>query len=291
MTSFKYSDENISAPVAYSSFGTMHSVAEIVLPYFSEDKSRAIIDEIWARTKEANDKFNRFDKGSPLALVNKAAAEDAVAVDDEMFMVLEMCRVFCSSTDGYFDITANKASRTVSGGIKNFELDGESHTVRFSDPSVKLDLGGFAKGYALENACNILKSHNVTCALMNFGNSSIYAAGTHPFGEYWPISVEHPYFRGKCAYTFELKDCALSISGKNGRGLEHIIDPATGDHVVREEMMAVSGPSPMACEVLSTALYVAPREKRSDILARFKGYTASEIYCLTNGKTKVIKVY
>ena len=291
MTSFKYSDENVSAPVAYSAFETMHSVAEIVLPFYSEEKSRAIIDEIWARTKEANDKFNRFDKGSPLALVNKTAADGPVAVDDELFMVLEMCRVFCNSTDGYFDITANKVSRTASKGAKNFELDGSSHTVRFFDPTVKLDLGGFAKGYALENACNILKRENVTCALLNFGNSSISALGTHPYGDHWPISVEHPYFRGKCAHTFELKDCALSISGKNGRGLGHIIDPATGDRVVRDEMVAVTGPSPMVCEVLSTALYVAPREKRSDILARFKGYSASEIYCLTNGTTKVIKVY
>lgn len=291
MTSFKYSDENISAPVAYSSFDTMHSVAEIVLPFYSEDRSRAIIEEIWARTKEANDKFNRFDKGSPLALVNKMAAEEAVAVDDELFMVLEMCRVFCNSTDGYFDITANRVSRSASKGVKNFDLDGGSHTVRFAEPSVKLDLGGFAKGYALENACNILKRENVTCALLNFGNSSIFALGAHPYGEYWPISVEHPYFRGKCAYTFELKDCALSISGKNGRGVEHIIDPATGDRVVRDEIVAVTGPSPMACEVLSTALYVAPREKRSDILARFKGYTASEIYCLANGTTKVFKVH
>jgi thiamine biosynthesis lipoprotein len=127
--------------------------------------------------------------------------------------------------------------------------------------------------------------------LLNFGNSSTFALGTHPYGDHWPISVEHPYFRGRCAHTFELKDCALSISGKNGRGVEHIIDPATGDHVVRDEMLAVTGPSPMACEVLSTALYVAPREKRSDILARFKGYSASEIYCLTDGTTKVIKVH
>jgi thiamine biosynthesis lipoprotein len=291
MTSFKYSDENISAPVAYSSLETMHSVAEIVLPYYSESESRAIIDEIWSRTAEANDKFNRFDKGSPLALVNRTASEGPVAVDDELFMVLEMCRVFCNSTDGYFDITANRVSRTASKGVKNFELDGEFHTVSFSDPSVKLDLGGFAKGYALENACNILKRKNVKCALLNFGNSSTFALGTHPYGDHWPISVEHPYFKGRCAHTFELKDCALSISGKNGRGVEHIIDPATGDHVVRDEMLAVTGPSPMVCEVLSTALYVAPREKRSDILARFKGYSASEIYCLTNGSTKVIKVH
>ncbi|MBR4772652.1 MAG: FAD:protein FMN transferase [Bacteroidales bacterium] len=291
MTSFKYSDENISAPVAYSSLETMHSVAEIVLPFYSEEKSRAIIEEIWARTTEAGKKFNRFDKGSPLALVNKTAAEEAVAVDDEMFMVLEMCRVFCNSTDGYFDITANRISRSASKGVKNFELDADRHTIRFTDPTVKLDLGGFAKGYALENACNILKQHNVTCALLNFGNSSIYASGSHPYGDYWPISVEHRYFRGRCAHTFELKDCALSISGKNGRGVEHIIDPATGDLVMRDELVAVTGPSPMACEVLSTALYVAPREKRKDILARYKGYSASEIYCLTDGTTKVIKVY
>lgn len=290
MVSFKYSNKNISAPVAYSSYDTMHSVAEIVLPYCSEEDSHDIIAQIWDLCAAINDKFNRFDKRSALSFINDNAAQKPIEIDDEMFLVLELCKVFCISTDSCFDISVNSISRTASNGVNNYNLDANQHTVSFIDSSVKLDLGGFAKGYALEKACELLKNKDKKCALLNFGNSSTFALGTHPYGEYWPVSIEHPFFKGRVAHTFNLKDCALSISGKNGKGMEHIIDPSTGDHVTREEMIAVTGASPMVCEVLSTALYVASKDKRSEILARFKGYSASEIYCLTDGNTNIIRV-
>ena len=74
------------------------------------------------------------------------------------------------------------------------------------------------------------------------------------------------------------------MSGKDPHGRGHIIDPATGNTLEKGGLVAVTGPSAMVTEVLSTALWVAPAERRGDILAAFDGYRASEVRCLTDGR-------
>jgi thiamine biosynthesis lipoprotein ApbE len=98
------------------------------------------------------------------------------------------------------------------------------------------------------------------------------------------VAVGHPYYADRTAHTFDLEDAALSVSGKDPHGRGHIIDPATGNMLEKGGLVAVTGPSAMVTEVLSTALWVAPADKRGDILAAFDGYQASEIRCLTDGQ-------
>ena len=119
----------------------------------------------------------------------------------------------------------------------------------------------------------------------------MYAAvGIHPLGEPWPVSVAHPYYPGRTAHTFRLQDGSLSVSGKDPRGRGHIIDPSTGNTVEKEGFVAVTGPSAMVTEVLSTALWVAPEVRRGEILSGFEGYQAWDILCLTDGNTRIMKI-
>ena len=74
----------------------------------------------------------------------------------------------------------------------------------------------------------------------------------------------------------------------HGRG--HIIDPATGNTLEKEGLVAVTGPSAMVTEVLSTALWVAPADRRGDMLAAFDGYRACEVRCLTDGQALTLTI-
>ena len=96
--------------------------------------------------------------------------------------------------------------------------------------------------------------------------------------------LAHSYYPNRTAHTFQLEGEALSVSGKDPHGRGHIIDPATGNTLEKGGLVAVTGPSAMVTEVLSTALWVAPAERRGDILAAFDGYRASEVRCLTDGQ-------
>lgn len=284
---FEYSTRNPSVPVACYTGTAMHTQAEMLVAYLGETEARAVMDEVWGQLKACEQKCNRFHRTSALAEINSHAADKPVTVDDELYMMLEMCRTFCRLTDGCFDICANKASRTSSLGVDAYTLDPTNHTIRFAAPDIRLDMGGFAKGYILEQMQRTLKAHGVTCGILNIGNSSSCAIGHHPYGKWWPVSVCHPFYAGREAFTVHLCDSALSISGLDNSGCPHIVDPTTGNLLERPEMIAVEGTSPLIVEVLSTALYVSEPSHRAEILERFTDYKAVEIRCLTDGTSIV----
>ena len=101
------------------------------------------------------------------------------------------------------------------------------------NPAVQLDLGGYAKGYALDEAARILKAHDIRNALVNIGGNLI-ALGQHG-DKPWRIGIQHPRQAGMIA-TLELHDGeALGTSGDyqrffevGGKRYSHLIDPRTG---------------------------------------------------------------
>lgn len=286
MEEFVYSTRNPDVPAAYSRLLAMHTECEILLPRCPEKDARKRISTSWKLVREADRRYNRHDPDSLLSAVNRDAADREVPVDEEMFMVLEFCTTFRRATNGYFDIAANADSRST--GRDEWILDPGKRTVRFSRKGMSLDLGGFAKGFVLDQV--VKETAPSGCGIISFGGSSTYAIGSHPFGQAWPVSVGHPYYADKTAHTFHLRDASLSVSGKDRHGRGHIIDPKTGNTVEKEGMVAVMGASPMVTEVLSTALWIAPAEERNTILSSFEGYHAWEILCLPDGKTRTLKI-
>lgn len=285
---FRYSDKNPCHPVAYASFYAMHTRIETVFADVDEKRARELNESIETEVKALERLFNRFDDTSPLAVVNARGAREAVAVDDELFMALELCETFRRGTGGYFDITASTDATAT--GTASYILDPAAHTVRLTHEGVRLDLGGFAKGYALEKARRRAAEAGVTSGVLNFGNSSVAALGHHPYGEWWPIGVEHTKIRSAIAHEFRLRDGALSISGRSTRGEYHIINPMTGAAVAGEELISVEGRSALVAEILSTALFAAPKSKREAVTAQYEGYTASELRCRDGGGCEIYRI-
>lgn len=260
----------------------MHTRMEIVLPQLEEQMAQSVVRDVEQRVSELERLMNRFDNASPLAMVNAVAATQAVELDGELFMALELCEVFRRGTGGYFDVAAAEQPRSGSAYL----LDGKSHTIRLASADVKIDLGGFAKGFALEQVCRMLRESGVESGVVNFGNSSIAALGHHPYGEWWPIGVANRKCAGAVAGEFRLCDSALSVSGRAESGEYHILNPHTGLRVAGEELVAVEGRSALVAEVLSTALYAAPHNQRAEIMGQYEGYRATELYCRKDGTTE-----
>ena len=281
---FVYSTKNPSVPTAYSRLDAMHTRCEILLPFLEEASARNLVDSVWDLVREADRRYNRFLPGSALSEVNRKASGEAVVVDEELFMVLQLCETFRKATGGFFDVSAG--SRVPD---RVLVMDASAHTVRFSRPGMRLDLGGFVKGFVLEKAVRMV-AEAAGSALLSFGGSSVAAVGKHPLGAPWPVSVAHGYYADRTAHTFPLEDAALSVSGKDPHGRGHIVDPVTGNTLEKEGLVAVTGPSAMVTEVLSTALWVAPAERRGEMLAAFDGYRAWEILCRTDGQALTLSL-
>lgn len=109
----------------------------------------------------------------------------------------------------------------------------EGNEIYSKNPEVQLDFGGYAKGYALDNAATYLRSQGVKNALINIGGN-IMALGKHGRRD-WRVGIQHPR-KPTAIATLELEDGeAIGTSGdyqryfmREGRRYCHIIDPRTG---------------------------------------------------------------
>ena len=257
----------------------MHTRIEMVAVGQQECAGRELAQQLEAEVKAMERRFNRFDSRSPLAVLNTRAATQEVEVDDELFLALELCEAFRRGTAGYFDVATDTSVK----GQVSYMLNPDKHTVRYTSSGVALDMGGFAKGFALERVRKMVTDAGVESAVINFGNSSVAAIGHHPYGEWWPVGVEHTRVSGVMVREVHLCDSAMSVSGRTPSGEYHIVNPHTGAKVAQDEMIVVEGRSPLVAEILSTALYAAPRPERGVILRQFEGYMATEVYCGQGG--------
>lgn len=291
MEEFRYSTKNALYPVAYASMRAMHTRLEMVLVGVTEQVARTISETVEADTADMECRFSRHAAAAALTVVNMRGGREAVAVDDELFMALELCEAFRRGTDGYFDITAcSDRTGDMSDGGVGYTLDASAHTVRLYGTGALLDMGGFAKGYALERLRRRVAEAGVSQAVLNFGDSSITAIGHHPYGEWWPVGVEPALKRSAVAHEFRLRDSAISVSGRGRGGEYHIFDPHSGERVAREETIVVEGRSALVCEVLSTALYAAPAARRKGIMGRYEGYSATVLRCGATGGCEVSRI-
>ena len=265
----------------------MHTHIELLLTGLKREQGERFAQEAERRIKDMERRFNCHDMKSPLAVLNSRAAAERVEVDDELFMALELCEVFRVATGGYFSVATNTA------GVERtpYILDGATHGVKFTTDGVQLDMGGFAKGFALDQVLKLTRESGAASALLNFGNSSVAAVGHHPYGEWWAVGVENTAQRGTLAYEAHLCDVAMSVSGRTPAGEYHIVDPHTGLKVAQDGMIVVEGRSALVAEVLSTALYAAPQSEREAIMQQFEGYRATEIICHKGGgvEKRIIK--
>jgi FAD:protein FMN transferase len=160
-------------------------------------------------------------------------------------------------------------------GYAHVVLDGSRETIRFDRPGVELDLGGIAKGYAVDRAVGVLREHHVAAALVSAGGSTVYGLGAPPGQAAWRVGVQDPVDPGAVAFDAHLKDRALSISGsyeksfeKDGVRYSHIMDPRAARPVQGVWSVAVLAPSGTAGDALDDAFFVQGVERGRAYLKR-----------------------
>lgn len=221
--------------------------------------SEAVWHDILKELTRLNRLLNRFDPHSEIAIINTNAYKRAVAVNDEIWEILTECKDYHKKTLGVFDIS-----------LRNFlkiELNSTNQTVRFHEPELLLDLGGYAKGYALRKIARILLGYEVKQAFLNFGNSSILGIGHHPYGDSWKVAINNPYKSGVTLSEVDLVDTSLSTSGNTPQYSKHIVNPATGLFSEEHKLAFAVAKDPVDAEVLSTTMMIAGENDLEKILA------------------------
>jgi thiamine biosynthesis lipoprotein len=215
--------------------------------------------------------LNRFAPDSLLSHINRTAASRPVRLDRETFALFRTALDVWRASGGAFDITvaplmarngfADSCVPARGGrvGADAIILDEDDWTIRFDAPGTSLDLGGIAKGHALDCAAAILRDAGVTPALLHGGTSSVIAIGTPPDDSGWRVAIGPAVD----APVVMLRDEALSVSDGASQtsltGHHHIVDPLLQIAAPDAGAMAVIGPSAAVAEAWSTALVVLGR--------------------------------
>jgi thiamine biosynthesis lipoprotein ApbE len=240
--------------------------------------------------EDAFDEVDRIDRlmshyraTSPLSRINREAAQHPVTVEPELFEFIADAMRYNRDSGGAFDITVGplmKAWGFFNGdprvpGDEEIEaarrLVGRGHvilnsidrTIAFDRSGVELDLGGIAKGYAVDRVVDLLQRRQIAAALISAGGSTIYGLGRPPGRDGWDVEIQDPIDPRNPALTVRLEDRALSVSGTSEKAFEaggvtysHIMDPRTGRPVQGVLGVAVLAKSGTAGDALDNAFFV-----------------------------------
>ncbi len=251
------------------------------------------VGQAFEEIDQLDDQMSNYKPESELSTINRDAATREVTVSPELFHLIQYSMHASEASGGDFDITVGplmklwgffRGQGRLPGraeivqvqkkiGYQHVQLDPERRTIHFDVSGMDLDLGGIAKGYAVDRAAEILRAAGVNAALITSGNSSIYALGSPPGERGWKITVRDPYHDGKPADVLRLRNYALSTSGNyekffviNGKTYCHIMDPHTGWPVQNMLSTVAAVPTGVETEALTKTFFVGGVEKSRQFL-------------------------
>ena len=259
----------------------------ITVELWSEDSAKAdqAIDAVLDEMRHVDESMSTYTPASELSLVNANAAAGPMHITKELFDLLTTAAQYSVITDGAFDITyasvgylydfrkhirpdevqIDKALPAVD--YRHVLLDPKQQTVRFSQKGVRIDLGGIAKGYAVDRGIDVLQARGYTRAYVSAGGDSRIIGDR--FGKPWMVGIRDPRKApGEIITRIPLVDTAISTSGdyerffdEDGVRYHHIIDPRTGHSASKVRSATVIGPSATRTDGLSkTAFVLGPEE-------------------------------
>jgi len=234
---------------------------------------------------------------SELSCINREAGRRAVPLSDEMFHLVSRAIDFSELSDGAFDITfasvgrlydyragiaptpAALAQAREAAGWHHLDLDRRARSLRFAHPATRIDLGGFAKGHAVDKAARLLAERGIAHANVSAGGDGRVVGDRR--GRPWTIGIRDPRRPRELVAVLPLEDTSISTSGDYGRFFErdgervhHVIDPRTGRSAQRVRSVTVLARDGLTCDALSKAVFVMGVEEGLDLVARLPGVDA-----------------
>jgi thiamine biosynthesis lipoprotein len=272
----------------------------------------AIAVELWCDQRAAGeaaitavmDEMHRIDRAmspykadSELSRINHGAGAGPVLVSAEMARLIVRAAEFSALSGGAFDITyaavghlydyRNRirpsddelARAREAVGWRHLVLDSQAGTVRFARPGMRIDLGGFAKGHAVDNAAAILRRRGIAHAMVSAGGDSRVIGDRR--GRPWTIGVRDPRRPGELVAMLPLEDVSISTSGDyeryfdaEGTRFHHLIDPATGKSPREIQSVTILADDGLTCEALSKIVFVLGVERGMALVETQSGVDA-----------------
>lgn len=257
----------------------------------------ALIEKVMDEMHRIDHLMSTYKDTSEMSRINRDAASGPVAVGDELFELIGRALTFSPLTGGAFDVTygsvgrlydyregvqpsdAEREAALKAVGHDFVHLDEKNRTIRYGYDGVHIDLGGVAKGYAVENGVKILRSHGVRHAIVTAGGDSRILGDRR--GRPWTVGIRNPRDKSGIATRIPVQDEAVSTSGDyeryfeaDGERVHHILSPKTGKSASEVRSVTIIGPDATTTDALSTGVFVLGRTKGLALIETLEGVEA-----------------
>ena len=262
-------------------------------------KAKKCVETAFAELKKVDDLMSDYKSESEISQVNRDAFKRAVKVSKSTFEVLQKSTEFSRLSEGAFDITIGPLAelwRTAAEvnsvpadaelelarskvGYEKLILDANEMTVRFAVDGMKLDLGGIAKGYAIDKAIEAMRAGGAVGGMVDVGGD-IRCFGLPPKGKKtWRIGLEDPtepqggnqtlaVSAGRVLLVLKLTNAAVATSGGyrrfvliEGKKYSHIMNRVSGESAEGLSSVTIIAQNAIDADALATAVTVMGPEK------------------------------
>ncbi|WP_390615700.1 FAD:protein FMN transferase [Maricurvus nonylphenolicus] len=279
----------------------------ITLTFWEDDTQRAsdISQTVFAEFTRLDQLLSPYIASSELSRINREAAKGPINISVEVMRLLDKALYFGKLTDGAFDISFASLGRfynyregqkptaeqwqifRAAIDYRKIQLDRKQGTVFFAHPKLAIDLGGIAKGYAVDKAIEILDQQGITNASISAGGDSRLLGDKQ--GKPWVVGIKHPRAAkdnandSNTALILLLSNTAISTSGDyeryfmdpdSGERIHHIIKPQSGRSASGVMSVSILGAQGFDTDPLSTSVFVMGVDRGLALINRLPGFDA-----------------
>ena len=278
----------------------MGTFARVVAVAKDSGKAEKCIEAALAQIHKVDDLMSDYKSDSEISRLNREGFKTAVHLSQPTYEVLKRSIEFSKLTDGAFDITVgplvdlfrtekekqvlpsqdeiSEAQSKV--GFEKLILDDQNQAVQFTVEGMRLDLGGIAKGYAIDKAVEAMQTSGAIGGMVDIGGD-IRCFGVPPKGKnHWLIGVQNPDLEkdtaaGNIVLKLKLTNGAVATSGDyqqfvliEGKRRGHIIDRRTGTSTEGLSSVTIIAENATDADALATAVSVMGPEKGLDLIEK-----------------------
>lgn len=275
----------------------------------------AAVEDAFGAIRQVERVMNRFDTQSELSRLNNAAGSGWIHVSGDLFDIVRDSVRYSNETAGAFDVTVlpvmklwnfkaaepktpspeDAATALSLTGWNRIRLDPNGRGILLPIAGMGIDLGGIAKGLAVDRAAAVLRGHGIKSAMV-LGAGNIAFVGLPPGRLYWKIGIRHPRDEQGEIGILQVNSGAVATSGDyekcviiDGKRYSHIVDPRTGWPVEGNvASVTVLAPTAEEADALSTAVFVMGAEKGMVFVESRGGVEAAIVTVDDSGKAGVL---
>ncbi len=289
----------------------MGTFARVVVIAQDSDAARKCIESAFTQINKVDDLMSDYKSDSEISNLNRDGFEKAVQLSQSTYEVLQKSIEFSKLTDGAFDVTVGplvelfrkaKKKQVLPGrdeiadarskvGFEKLKLDDQNRTVRFAVEGMQLDLGGIAKGYAVDKAVETMQTHGAIGGMVDLGGDIRCFGAPLKGRDHWVIGLQNPNMVKDSAgrevlLKLKITNGAIATSGDyqqfiviEGKRRSHIIDRKTGTSTEGLSSVTIIADTATNADALATAVSVMGSENGIELIEKIPG---TEVILITS---------